>query len=376
MSYKIENIGQYTIVTDMTAVVSSLMPLYEELTLLTEGKVKNGVLSLRRNDTTVATRSRVDVSSYRTFPSNDMVDGSLVSYSEVQLIAWIRENTGVNTLYAHTHVEADITDLQAYVTADGTVPLTANWDAGAFDITAQGMVADTVQLTGGTGVEGLFQWNIDDGTVDLGMVGGNVTLQLGQEMHAYVKASENITNGDVIYASGSVGASGKLVVTKFIADGTIEDIRVLGMATEDIAINTSGYITVFGAIRGLDTTGTPVGETWLEGDILYASSTVLGGLTNIRPPKPLHGIRVAMVTTVHASNGTVFIRPSIGEHLDDLHDVTLTALTNGEVLKYNSTSEVFENSSIHGDYQIKTAAYTALPTDGVIECDGTFTITF
>ena len=124
MSYKIENIGQYTVITDLGGAEPAVPnPVFEELTLLTEGRVRSGRLTVRRNDGIDTRNDRIRVSKEKSFDSTDMVDGSLVSYSESQLIAWVRENTGVNTLYAHTHTASEITDFDSAVASNAAVVL-------------------------------------------------------------------------------------------------------------------------------------------------------------------------------------------------------------------------------------------------------------
>mgnify|MGYP003635229170 CR=1 FL=1 len=250
-------------------------------------------------------------------------------------------NTNLNNRYSltgHTH------NLDEVTTAGNS---TSN------SIEVSGVTGSYFQfpsITATTAVsEAEMRWNIDDGTVNIGMLGNNVTLQVGQETHAYVKADEEILNGEVIYVSGAVGVSGKLSISKFIADGNIADIRVLGVATEPIANNNFGYVTVFGSVRGFKTNYTGTGDwgtTWLEGDILYASSNISGGLTNVKPDKPFHAITIALVTTIHPINGTIFVRPSIGTHLNELHDINLSGLTNNDIIQYNSLTDIFENRQI------------------------------
>jgi hypothetical protein len=54
----------------------------------------------------------------------------------------------------------------------------------------------------------------------------------------------------------------------------------LSVVTEDISRNGEGFVTTSGMVRGVNTTGDLQGEL-ATGDILYLSSTVDGGLTNI-----------------------------------------------------------------------------------------------
>jgi hypothetical protein len=92
-------------------------------------------------------------------------------------------------------------------------------------------------------------------------------------------------------------------------------------------------------------------ETWAAGDILYVHPTVAGKLTNV---KPEHAITVAIIITRHQSVGVLFVRPSSGGHLEDIHDILINtgSLTNGQVLSYNSTSGLWENTN-----QINTSSF-------------------
>ena len=58
-----------------------------------------------------------------------------------------------------------------------------------------------------------MSWNSADSaqTLDLVMAGGNVTMQVGEEIYFRVKASSAITNGQVVMFTGTVGASGGLL---------------------------------------------------------------------------------------------------------------------------------------------------------------------
>jgi hypothetical protein len=74
-------------------------------------------------------------------------------------------------------------------------------------------------------------------------------------------------------------------------------------------------VQLYGKINGLDTTG-PGAETWSVGDILYASPTTAGLLTNIRPTAPNVVISVAAVLSVDAANGEIMVRPLIPMGMD------------------------------------------------------------
>jgi hypothetical protein len=150
-------------------------------------------------------------------------------------------------------------------------------------------------------------WNPDDGTLDLGMNNGSVTQQIGLENYTRCKADTTITNGQAVMVTGAVGASGRVTVAP--ANGVTVPEKIIGIATEDFATNDFGFVTNFGAVRGIQTNGANYGETWVEGDVIYASN-VAGGLTKVRPTTGL-ATHVGVVTTAHASNGTLQVNMSV-----------------------------------------------------------------
>jgi hypothetical protein len=125
-------------------------------------------------------------------------------------------------------------------------------------------------------VAGRLSWNNSDGTLDLGMKGGNVTQQIGEEIFYEVRNETGtpISNGTLLYANGVTAGSGRITAAPYTADGSIREVRLLGMATENISNGVNGFVTHFGYVRDLDTRGTAASsiavgdENWAVGDIL------------------------------------------------------------------------------------------------------------
>lgn len=212
----------------------------------------------------------------------------------------------------------------AQVAAIGTV----NTNYFTFDTTPTGVPTTT---------PGTLYWDEADGnqTLSLVMANGATTQQIGQEQYYRIKATATITNGQVIMFTGSVGASGGL--TGAPATGLLANTAsyVMGVATEDIAHNGWGYITSFGLVRGINTTGGA--EAWVDGQILYLDPTVAGGLTKSPPVAPNPKVIVAAAT--HAAvNGSLFIRPTFGGKLGDYEgDVQVTTPIAKNILEYDGT---------------------------------------
>lgn len=153
---------------------------------------------------------------------------------------------------------------------------------------------------------GSLSWNTDDGTLDLGMEYG-VIQQIGQEVYARVEnvTGSTLANGTVVGFSG-VGANNVLSVSKYLADGATPTLYILGVLTHELPDSGEvGYCTVFGHVRGINTSGFSVG------DILYASPTTAGAFTNVKPTAPNNVVPVAAVLKVGTTDGEIFVRPSI-----------------------------------------------------------------
>jgi hypothetical protein len=198
----------------------------------------------------------------------------------------------------------------------------------------------------GSGAASRLVWNDTDGTLDLGLKGGNVTLQIGQEEVIRVV---NKTGADLLesqYRAVRVrnvsegGAQGqRLAIVLAQANNDTNSATTLGLVTEDITNNQEGFITTFGLVRNIDTTGTLQGETWVDGDMLYLSPTTSGSITNVKPQAPQHTVILGYVVYAHNNNGKIFVKVDNGYELDELHNVKITtaSLSSGDLLVYSSS---------------------------------------
>jgi hypothetical protein len=159
-----------------------------------------------------------------------------------------------------------------------------------------------------------------------------------------------ILKGTLVSASGAE-PSGRIDVEPFAAVGGINsELTVMGMATENISNGVNGEVISFGTLTGIDTRGDTTSaiavgdETWAAGDILFAHPTVAGKLTKVRPQ---HDLAVAFITVRHASTGQLAVRVIPGNnHLEWMHDVSITTPLDDQALIYNSSASVWNNASI------------------------------
>jgi hypothetical protein len=183
-------------------------------------------------------------------------------------------------------------------------------------------------------------WNDADGTLDLGLKGGNVTLQVGQEEVVRVvnKSGSNLIDGQVVYISGAQG--NRVKVDLAVANGSSTLARtVIGLVTEPILNNQEGFVTISGLVRNLDT------SAFTDGDVLYLSTTP-GAITNIPPTAPTHKVVVGFCINANPAVGSIFVTVQPGYDLEDLSDVAVTTPASGNLLIYNATTQVWENNLI------------------------------
>lgn len=204
----------------------------------------------------------------------------------------------------------------------------------------------------GTGAVGRMIWNDTDGTLDLGMKGGNVTLQVGQEQLIRIRNNTGVTltESQVVRINGSVGQ--RPTVTLAQADTVGNSVSTIAVVTEPILNNAEGYCTTSGSVRNLNTTG------FVEGDLIYLSSTVAGGYTKIAPTAPNFSVPVGWITKADGATGSIFVNVQPAVSLTKLSDVQLTSPLQGQQLVYDNASSTFKNS------QNQTSLLTVTATSG------------
>jgi hypothetical protein len=191
---------------------------------------------------------------------------------------------------------------------------------------------------------GQVGWNSEVGTLDIGLYNGTI-LHSGQQNLYWVKADETITVGDVVQFNGVAGFTPK--VKKAVPSEINNNPSLLmGIASANIADEANGYVTTFGMLKGVTTTGLSLG------DILFYNSNTnasAGTLTTTQPEAPNAKIQLAAVVrlaTGGASNGELLVRVQTPVSISDDSSVQLTNLANGEVLAYNGTSARWENKEV------------------------------
>lgn len=211
-----------------------------------------------------------------------------------------------------------------------------------------GVQGDFMQLNTGAGEANAvakIYWNSSEGTADLGLMGGQVILPIGQKQVARVlNNSGSIFNKSAYQVVKITAAQGqRLAVGLAQANNDANSTDTLGLVAENIANNQEGFITTSGLITNVDTTGDLQLEDWNDGDILYLSPTTPGAITKVKPIAPQHTIIVGFVVYAHKNQGKIYVKVDNGYELDELHNVRITAVADNNILQYNSSLAVWEN---------------------------------
>jgi hypothetical protein len=142
------------------------------------------------------------------------------------------------------------------------------------------------------------------------------------------QTGSTITKGSLVYANGTVGASGRITVAKFIANGTIDAKLLLGITAHDLTNGEDGYVISFGKIRQVNT------DTFAAGAILYPSPTTAGVWTDVEPVAPNIDMPIGFCINSSSNNGTISIRVASGYSLNELHNVAITSPVEKSSLYY------------------------------------------
>jgi hypothetical protein len=207
----------------------------------------------------------------------------------------------------------------------------AKGDTGATG--AQGPAGDISNITSTDG--SIIITTPIAGTRDLSVVGGSAITLLAQVRN---QTGATLTKGTLVYISGASG--NKCLVSKAQANSESTSSKTFGMIQNDILTNQNGYVVISGIVEGLNT------EAYPDGTTLYLSPSIAGDYTSTKPSAPNHLVYIGVVTRSHQNQGAIQTRIQNGYELDEIHDVAISNPQNNQILSFNSTTNLWNNTSI------------------------------
>ncbi len=219
------------------------------------------------------------------------------------------------------------------------------WNGSAWDLQSaspNNLTLDYLQLNTSatvTDAVGRIRWDADQGTADLGLLGGNVVQRLGQTLVAYVTNAEasTITKGQAVYLFSATGDRASVKLAYNTGDAT--SAKTFGLVAEDIAAGASGFVMCQGVVYKMDT------STYTAGDSLYLGATA-GSLTTTKPYAPNHLVYIGTVEKANAGNGQIYVRVQNGYELDELHNVSAQSPTTGQTIVWNGSTSLWEKNTV------------------------------
>jgi hypothetical protein len=236
--------------------------------------------------------------------------------------------------------------------SDGYV-LTANGSGGVAWEALPGDATGITNIIGTSPISAAVSGTQATITIDQAAItAGNASLAQAAVYLVRNNTASTILKGTLVSATGAE-PSGRIDIAPFSVTGLQDsELRVMGIATENIGAGVNGIVMSFGTLTGLDTRGTAASalavgdEDWDAGTILYAHPTVPGKLTEVRPQ---HDLAIAFTTVRHASTGQIAIRIVPGNfHLEWLHDVNAGSPEDGQALIWQASTSQWVNGSVSG----------------------------
>jgi len=192
-------------------------------------------------------------------------------------------------------------------------------------------------LIGGDIVDGAEMFCIYNSTLN----GFQLIGTSNNTLISYVTNAESvtITKGQPVYAFGGQGDRLKVKLAYNTSDAT--SAQTVGLVlSSSIGANQKGFIIVNGLLDGLSILPT---STFADGDAIYLGATA-GSITKVKPKAPNHLVYLGFVTTAsNGSAGRMYVRVQNGYEMDELHDVAISSLTNGQILQYESATSLWKN---------------------------------
>ena len=176
---------------------------------------------------------------------------------------------------------------------------------------------------------------------------GNVDKAETVQIIARNSTGVTLTKGQIVYLSGATGNRPNAVLAQA---NNINSKKSIGWVTANIANNSDGFIAVSGSAHDLDT------SAFTAGDLLYLSSTVAGGLTNIIPAHPNYEIFIGFCARAHPNFGRIIYKIQEVLEIESLHDVLITSVANNDGLFYESSTSLWKNKQITERFELIVAA--------------------
>lgn len=160
-------------------------------------------------------------------------------------------------------------------------------------------------------------------------------IEFGNQMVYRIKnnTGNTLNPGTVVFFNGS-----DTFPTVNIADYTSYTTSegTLGLCAHTIPNDTEGYVITSGIARNIDL------SNFSNGNEIYLYTS--GSFTSTRPTAPLPEVYLGTVIN-SGSNGILSINIELGFEIEELHNVKIDNVQDGDILAWDSTQNIWKNTN-------------------------------
>lgn len=175
-----------------------------------------------------------------------------------------------------------------------------------------------------------------------------------------VKAGVALTKGQAVYVSSANGTN--MIVSKASNASESTSSKTMGLVASSAALNEFIFVITEGLLTGtggapLDTSTANAGDpVWLgtNGNLIF-------GLAN-KPVAPAHLVFLGIVTRSSATVGEIFVKVQNGFEVSELHDVSLSSLSDTNILYYDSATYLWKNGTLEDILTLTTTGTSGAST--------------
>jgi hypothetical protein len=144
--------------------------------------------------------------------------------------------------------------------------------------------------------------------------------------------------GTVVHITGATGDNPIFntasFTTELLSANTLGILRTTAASGADVEVLVNGIVTGVNTDPALG---------YVAGDIIYLSSS--GQFTRVQPQAPNQVVTLGQVLRAQQNNGSIYVSINNGWELNELHNVAINGVADGDLLVYRSASGLWTNSS-------------------------------
>jgi hypothetical protein len=184
----------------------------------------------------------------------------------------------------------------------------------------------------------IFKIKRDDGVAEPLIGGSIVTNTVTLKCLVRNITGATIPKKSAVYINGASGNRPTINYSQGNSESTSS--KTFGLTESDILHNGVGYVVVEGQLNNLDT------SMFTEGQLLWLSPSVPGGLTTTKPSAPNHMVFIGYVVRAHPTEGTIEVKIQNGFELQELHNVAINGVAEGDALVYEAATQLWKNKPV------------------------------